>query len=41
METAEGIAKVLARAAQLGGEKELPQNKLEELYELRKKFRVR
>ena len=41
MESAEGIAKVLAIAAQLGGEKELPQNKLEELYELRKKFRVR
>lgn len=41
LESAEGIAKVLTLAAQLGGEKELPQNKLEELYEMRKKFRVR
>lgn len=36
LESAEGIAKVLTLAAQLGGEKELPQNKLDELYELRK-----
>ena len=41
LESAEGIAKVLALTEQLGGEKELPQNKLEELYELRKKFKVR
>ncbi|MDO8686284.1 MAG: class II aldolase/adducin family protein [Clostridiales bacterium] len=41
LESAEGIAKVLILAGQLGGEKELPQNKLEELYELRKKFKVR
>ena len=41
LESAEGIAKVLTLAEQLGGEKELPQKKLEELYEMRKKFKVR
>ena len=40
LESAEGIAKVLILAGQLGGEKELPQNKLEELYEMRKKSKM-
>jgi L-fuculose-phosphate aldolase len=40
LESIEGIAKVLTLAGQLGGAKDLPQNKLEELYELRKKSRV-
>jgi L-fuculose-phosphate aldolase len=37
LESAEGIAKVLFLARQLGGEKELPQNKLDELYQMSKK----
>lgn len=41
MESAEGIAKVLTLAERLGGEKELPQNKLDELYELRKKHKAK
>ncbi len=39
MEATEGIAKVLILTQQLGGEKELPQNKLDELYELRKRLK--
>lgn len=39
LESVEGIAKVLTLAGHLGGEKELPQNKLDELYEMRKKLR--
>jgi len=40
LESAEGIAKVLMLAGQLGGERELPQNKLEELYELRRRLGI-
>lgn len=36
LESAEGIAKVLILARQLGGEKDLPQNKLDELYEIKR-----
>ncbi len=39
LESAEGIAKVLTLAGQLGGARELPPNKLEELYAMRKKPR--
>ena len=39
LEAAESMAKVLFIAKQLGGEKELPPNKLNELYEMRKKMK--
>lgn len=41
LESVEGIAKVLTLAGQLGGEKALPQNKLEELYEMRNRNRAK
>lgn len=40
LESIEGVARVLTLAGQLGGERELPQNKLEALYELRKKAKA-
>jgi L-fuculose-phosphate aldolase len=41
LEAAESIAKTLILAKLLGGEKELPQNKLEELYKLKKNSKAR
>lgn len=39
LESVEGMAKVLTLAERLGGQKELPQNKLKELYEMRRKLK--
>lgn len=38
LESAESIAKVLTLAEQVGGEKELPEEKLQQLYNMRKKL---
>lgn len=41
LESAEGLAKVLTLARQLGGEKDLPNSKLDELYELRNRNKAK